>query len=300
MTVPAVLVCNITSLAEPAPVPVPPICDGVPLVFNAIESPLILMVPVDNICETVPIVNPPVPPLTVTVPAPAFTTVLFEKVTPVPVKLTLPVVVKFFGIVKRPPKLERVILPVPVEIAELGNVKTPDEISVNGLLVASVSEANPKFPVLLRYVPPEPDVIVKLLVDVVSNDCDEVPIVPLDAVGTESVIAPPVIALPVPSCVMLPGVNGAVVVEPIVNEIAPVPAVIDAPDANVIFPAVVSVSPDGLLALVVALSAEVAVLLLAVMVIALLPVAVLIFASIKILRPAVAVSVLLFVKAIEL
>lgn len=165
---------------------------------------------------------------------------------------------------------------------------------VNGLLVANVGVASVKLPVFVINAPPDPEVNVIVPVFVVNIGVPIEPILPVVVVGTLKVI-PFAVMPPVAPWVMLPGVKGAVVVEPIINEVAVVPELIVTPFASVMFPAVVSVSPTGLPVLTMDLSADVAVLLFAVIVMT--PLFVETLALTKILRPAVTVSVLPLVPA---
>jgi len=114
------------------------------------------------------------------------------------------VVVKVPAVVSAPPLLSKSMLPVPVERAAAGNVKTPDDLIVNGLFVASVGVANVKLPVLEMKAPPDPDVKVKVPVVVVNIGVPLDPILPALAVGTVRV-TPLAVIPPVAPMVILPG-----------------------------------------------------------------------------------------------
>jgi len=69
----AVLGCTITVFADPAPAPVPPICEAA---FQAAKSSVKVIVPVDNNNEAEPSVSVPVPELTFSAAVPELTDVL--------------------------------------------------------------------------------------------------------------------------------------------------------------------------------------------------------------------------------
>ena len=76
-----------------------------------------------------------------------------------PVSVMLPAVVVSVPFVASVPLLLRnVRFPLPVEIAEPGSVKVPEEITLNGLFALSVGVASVRLPVLVTNAPPVPTV----------------------------------------------------------------------------------------------------------------------------------------------
>jgi len=243
-----------------AAVPVPP-----PEVFTLMATALALV--------SVVVIDPAVI-LKVLAPAPSLfafkVTVPEEEIVCAIVKLfeacskRLPLV-KLAAVNRLPPLLCKFKAPVPVLIAVPGKVKTPEEITVSGTFATlKVGAAKVRLPVLDTKAPSAFAVIVK------------VPVV--------------TVAIGVPLEPMAPGVKGAEVELPIESVIPPVPELSDFPTAMIIFPLTVSLSPTGLLPLVVALFAEVALESLAVTVMSAFVVPTL--SLINTLRPAFRVSVL--------
>lgn len=118
-----------------------------------------------------------------------------------PTSVKLPSVVVKLPLVERlPPLLCKVKLPVPVEIAAAGRVSVALEITLKGLLVASVGAASVRLPVFVTKAPPVPAVRVKVPpAEVVANGVPLLPMLLALAVGTESTKLPAVPVLKEPA-----------------------------------------------------------------------------------------------------